>query len=271
MTERRLGQEQARHHQARHRARPTPTRRCASACGCRTCSTPRSSAQKLDLVLKEKNAVLAKVYNQLPARRSTRSPTRYLGELAPRVERRTSPTPSTSCTRRSRPASTCCSRARRPPSSTSTTAPIPSSRRRTRWPAAPAPAPGVGPRYIDRVIGIAKAYVHPGRRRAVPDRAVRRRRRPARRAGPRVRHQHRPPPAHRLVRRGDAAPRRAAQLAVRGRHHQARRARRARHGEGLRRPTRSTASASTACPYHQSRAARRDARSTRSCPAGRPT
>ena len=71
---------------------------------------------------------------------------------------------------------------------------------------------------------------HPGRRRPVPDRAVRRRRRrPARRARPRVRHQHRPPAPHRLVRRRDAAPRRAAQLAVRARDHQARRARHARH------------------------------------------
>ena len=33
---------------------------------------------------------------------------------------------------------------------------------------------GIGPRHIDRVIGIAKAYVHPGRRGPVPDRAVRR-------------------------------------------------------------------------------------------------
>ncbi|GIU89663.1 MAG: hypothetical protein KatS3mg010_0762 [Acidimicrobiia bacterium] len=40
---------------------------------------------------------------------------------------------------------------------------------------------GIGPRDIDRVVGIAKAYVHPGRCRAVPDRAVRRGRRPARR------------------------------------------------------------------------------------------
>ena len=38
---------------------------------------------------------------------------------------------------------------------------------------------------------------HPGRRRAVPHRAVRRDRRPPRRRRPRVRHQHRSPPSHR--------------------------------------------------------------------------
>ena len=45
LAERYLGQEQAGHHQARHRARPTPTSRPGSACGCRTSSTPRSSAR----------------------------------------------------------------------------------------------------------------------------------------------------------------------------------------------------------------------------------
>ena len=53
---------------------------------------------------------------------------------------------------------------------------------------------GVGPRYIDRVIGIAKAYVTRVGVGPVPHRAVRRGRRPARRPRPRVRHQHRPPP-----------------------------------------------------------------------------
>src|SRR5581483_4973136 len=48
------------------------------------------------------------------------------------------------------------------------------------------------------------------------------------------RHQHRAPPSPRLVRRRDAPPRRAPQLADRGRAHQARRARPLRHGEGVR-------------------------------------
>ena len=51
-----------------------------------------------------------------------------------------------------------CSRARRARCSTSTTAPIRSSPRRTRWPAPPASGAGVGPRSIDEVWGIAKAY-----------------------------------------------------------------------------------------------------------------
>ena len=76
---------------------------------------------------------------------------------------------------------------------------------------------------------------HPGWRGAVPDRAHRRRRRPARRARPRVRHQHGPPPALRVVRRADGPPGRAAQLALGHRAHEARRARRARVGQGLRR------------------------------------
>ena len=111
---------------------------------------------------------------------------------------------------------------------------------------------GIGPRYIDRVIGIAKAYVTRVGVGPVPHRAVRRGRRPARRPRPRVRHQHRAAPPAGLVRRGDAAPRGAPQLAVRGRAHQARRARRASTRSRCASPTRSTASASTACPYHQS-------------------
>ena len=51
-----------------------------------------------------------------------------------------------------------CSRARRARCSTSTTAPIPSSLRRTRWPATRAVGIGLGPRDIDDVLGIVKAY-----------------------------------------------------------------------------------------------------------------
>ena len=56
---------------------------------------------------------------------------------------------------------------------------------------------------------------HPGGVRSVPDRAARRARRPPGRAGPRVRHQHRPAAPHRVVRRGHDPPGRAAQLAHR--------------------------------------------------------
>ena len=63
------------------------------------------------------------------------------------------------CTTRSARATTSCSKAPRRPSSTSTTAPIHSSPRRTRWPGGACAGSGLGPRDIDRVIGIAKAYV----------------------------------------------------------------------------------------------------------------
>ena len=68
----------------------------------------------------------------------------------------------------------------------------------------------------------------PRRRRAVPDRADRCRRRHARRRRPRVRHRHRAPPARRLARLRDAAPRRAPEQPDRAGPDQARRARRLR-------------------------------------------
>ena len=64
-------------------------------------------------------------------------------------------------------------RAPRPPSSTSTTAPIPSSPRRTRSAGGACTGTGVGPRDIDEVIGIAKAYVTRVGRGPVPDRVPR--------------------------------------------------------------------------------------------------
>ena len=68
---------------------------------------------------------------------------------------------------------------------------------------------GLGPRDIDRVVGITKAYTTRVGAGPVPDRAHRCRRRHARRRRPRVRHGHRAPPAGRLARLRDAAPRRA--------------------------------------------------------------
>ncbi len=93
---------------------------------------------------------------------------------------------------------------------------------------------GVGPRYIDRVIGIAKAYVTRVGFGPVPHRAVRRRRRPVGRSRWRVRHEHGSPPSYGLVRRGDVASRGAAELVVRGRAHQARRARHVARAAGVR-------------------------------------
>ena len=169
-----------------------------------------------------------------------------------------------------RPGATCSWRAPRPPSSTSTTGPIPSSPRPTRWPAAPAPAPASGPRHIDRVIGIAKAYVTRVGAGPFPTELPRRHRRPAGRAGPRVRDQHRPAPPLRVVRRRHGPPGGAAELAVGGGPDQARRARHLRDGQGLR-GLRGRAASGSATSRTTSRPSTRSPRSTRSCPAGAPT
>ncbi len=105
---------------------------------------PKIFRAKLEVVLKEKNQILAKVFNQLPldldeiageyldtCAAPTRAPHRGHREPGPRCPRTW--------------ASTCCSRAPRPPSSTSTTAPIPSSPRRTPSPEGCAWAPGSDP------------------------------------------------------------------------------------------------------------------------------
>ena len=152
----RQGQARARRRAAS--ARPTPTRPPASGCGCRTSSTRRSSAQKLEVVLGQKAAILAKVYNRL-APTADEICDLYLGEIAPRLEPRIVDSVNLDPRRpRGRQAASC-SRGPRRRSSTSTTARIRSSPRRTRSPAGPAPGAGVGPRHIDRVIGITKAYL----------------------------------------------------------------------------------------------------------------
>src|SRR5207248_4057701 len=76
---------------------------------------------------------------------------------------------------------------------------------------------------------------HPRRIGTVPDRARRRPRRHDGRPGQRVRDQYRSPPARRLVRRRDVAPCRAPQLTVGDRADQARRPRRLRDAQGMRR------------------------------------
>ena len=83
---------------------------------------PKIFRQKLDVVLKEKNLILAKIYNRL-ALSADEIAGRYLDEYAPRLAP-TSATPSASSTTRWLPAAGYCSKARRPLSSTSTMAPI---------------------------------------------------------------------------------------------------------------------------------------------------
>ena len=133
-------QGQDRDHRPRHRARATATRSPASASACRTCWTPGIFREKVELALREKNQVLAKVYNRRPI--DVDEVCEEYAASTPSGSRRTSPTPRCSCCdRRSTRGATCCSRAARARCSTSTTAPIRSSPRRTRWPAAPRPAP----------------------------------------------------------------------------------------------------------------------------------
>ena len=136
--------------------RRTPTRCPASASACRTCSTRRSCAQKVEGALELKNQLLAKVYNRrADRRRRGRRGAARLRRAAAADGRRHRRCCST---RRSTTARPCSSRAARRRCSTSTTAPIRSSRRPTRPPAARAPAAGIPPTRIDRVIAVIKAY-----------------------------------------------------------------------------------------------------------------
>ena len=80
---------------------------------------------------------------------------------------------------------------------------------------------GVGPRHIDRVIGVTKAYISRVGSGAVPLRADRRHRRPLGGCGPRIRDQYQAPPPVWLAGHGDAAPRSAGELLVGPGHHQA--------------------------------------------------
>ena len=129
---------------------------------------------------------------------------------------------------------------------------------------------GLGPRDIDRVIGIAKAYVTRVGAGPFPTEQDERRRRAPRRAGPRVRHQHRPPPALRVVRRRHAAPGRAPQLADRGGAHQARRPRHLRDRQGVR-GLRGRRHPLHHLPYHQSTFHQVDAGLRGAARAGAPT
>ena len=91
--------------------------------------------EKLDVVLREKNLILTKIYNRLPLD-ADRIVDEYMDlAVAARAARRRHLRAALS--RRSRTASTSCSRAPRGRCSTSTTGRIRSSRRRTRSPGTP--------------------------------------------------------------------------------------------------------------------------------------
>ena len=118
---------------------------------------PKILRQKIEVALAEKNLWLERVYGVEPldlerARRAAgglraADPPVHRGHLAPR--------------RSGAPGGqgACCSRERRGRSSTSTTARIRSSPRRTRSRRTRRRAIGLGPNRIDRVLGVAKAYV----------------------------------------------------------------------------------------------------------------
>ena len=99
--------------------------------------------QKLEVALKEKNAVLAKVYNRLPISIESICET-YLGEYAARIEPMVGDTVALVHDALDA-ARTSCWKGPRPPSSTSTTGPIPSSPPPTPRPGGPARGRGWGP------------------------------------------------------------------------------------------------------------------------------
>ena len=155
---------------------------------------PKIFREKLEVVLKEKNLILAKVYNRLPAvgRRHRRPlPGRAARPGSSRMIADTVGLVHDAL--EARPA-TCCSRAPRPPSSTSTTAPIRSSPRRTRWPAAPAPVPASGPGTSSGSSASPRPTSPGSAPGPFPTELSTTTGDAAGRAGPRVRHQHRPPP-----------------------------------------------------------------------------
>ncbi len=189
--------------------------------------------QKLDVALKEKNAVLAKVYNRLPLDVESICD-RYLGEYAPRIGPMVGDTVSLVHDALGAGRNVLLEGAQATfldldhgtyPFVTSSN------------PVAGGACTGSGHRtarhrrgHRDRQ-GLRDA----GGCRSVPHRVSRRGGRRHGRAGPRVRDQHRSAAALRLVRRRDDAPGGPAELALGGGSHQARRPRHLRHGQGLRR------------------------------------
>ena len=129
---------------------------------------------------------------------------------------------------------------------------------------------GVGPRAIDRVIGVTKAYLtrvgsgpfptelHEGD--PVGDELVSRGREFGTNTGPAS--------SPRLARRGDAASRGAAQLVLRDRDHQARRAHAVRRDQGVRRVRGRRRHPLRPRPVPPVGACTRCVRSTRPCPGG---
>ena len=193
---------------------------------------PKIFRQKLDVVLKEKNAILAKVYNRLPLSADDIAD-RYLNEYAPRIEPMVGDTVGLIHDAVDAGRSVLLEGAQATfldldhgtyPFVTSSN-PVAGGRLHRFGARPPRHRPGHRHR---------QGLRHPGGGGPVPHRAGQRHREPAGRAGPRVRDQHRPPPPLRVVRRRHAAPGRAPQLHDRGGADQAGRARYVRDGQGVR-------------------------------------
>ncbi len=195
---------------------------------------PKIFREKLDLVLREKNGVLAKVYNRLPARR------RRDLRAVPRAR-----APARAADRRHRAPRARRARRRAAGAVRGRAGHLPRPRPR-HVSVRHLEQPGRGRRVHrcrrrparDRSHRRRRQGVHDARRqRSVPHRAPRgrRRRRPARRPRRRVRHQHRSPASPGLARRGDAPARGAAQHLHRDRDHEARRALAVSRAQGVRR------------------------------------
>ena len=176
---------------------------------------PKIFRQKLDVVLKEKNAVLAKVYNRLPLT-ADEIAGRYLDEYAPRVAPMIGDTVGLVHDALDAGRNVLMEGAQATFLDLDHgTYPFVTSSNPVAGGACT--GTGLGPRRHRPGHRHRQGVRHPGRRRAVPDRARRRPRGAARHPRPGVRHGDRPPPPLRLVRRGDGPPGRPAQLAVRGR------------------------------------------------------
>ena len=119
---------------------------------------PKILRQKIELALAEKNVWLERVYEIEPFDLEEVVARRYEGyaRAAAPVRRRHVAARRPRAPRRR---ATCCSRARRGRCSTSTTARIRSSPRRARSPRGAAVSFGIGPKRIDEVLGVSKAYV----------------------------------------------------------------------------------------------------------------
>ena len=172
---------------------------------------PKIFRQKLDVALKEKNAVLAKVYNRLPLDAGDIAD-HYLGEYAPRIEPMVGDTVGMVHDAMDKGRQVLLEGAQATFLDLDHgTYPFVTSSNPVAGGACT--GSGLGPARHRAGHRHRQGLRHPRRRRPVPDRAGERRRRAPRRARTRVRHQHGPQAALRLVRRRDAAPGRAAQLA----------------------------------------------------------